>query len=82
MKKVMITTLMTFGLFTAGAQAGYTLEETQACGTNSDFQSCVVELQSRDSAVDLASASYTAEETRDCATASDFHTCVAHHRNA
>ncbi|MDD1782041.1 hypothetical protein LRP49_12755 [Enterovibrio sp. ZSDZ35] len=78
MKKVMMATLVTFGLFTAGAQAGYTLDETQACATSNQFQDCVMQLSERDASPSLThiDTAYTKDEVRACGTASDFPVCV------
>ncbi|KXF82719.1 hypothetical protein [Enterovibrio coralii] len=78
MKKVMMATLVTFGLFTAGAQAGYTMEETQACATSDQFHACVIQLNEQQVQPTLVTmdTGYTKEEVRDCGTASDFHVCV------
>ncbi|USH02584.1 hypothetical protein K6Q96_00610 [Grimontia kaedaensis] len=75
MKKVMVATLMTFGLFTAGAQAGYTLEETQACANSTQFHSCVAQLNEQQSKTSI-DIGYSKEEVAQCGTANDFHMCV------
>ncbi|SKA51942.1 hypothetical protein [Enterovibrio nigricans] len=78
MKKVMMATLVTFGLFTAGAQAGYTLDETRACATSNQFQNCVIQLSEKKASPALTDmdTAYTKDEVRACGTANDFHVCA------
>ncbi|WP_087024210.1 hypothetical protein [Thaumasiovibrio subtropicus] len=83
MKKVIATTLMTLGLFAAGAHASYTLEETQMFAGSDNFHAQVENhqaLQSDDNQGVASTSLFSAEEVRQFATASNFHQRVAENR--
>ncbi|WP_087023152.1 hypothetical protein [Thaumasiovibrio subtropicus] len=76
MKKVIATTVMALGLFAAGAQASYTLEETQMFAGSDNFHAQVQNhraLQGENVHSADAVSLYSAEEVRTFATSGDFH---------
>ncbi|WP_087026291.1 hypothetical protein [Thaumasiovibrio subtropicus] len=83
MKKVIATTMMAFGLFAAGAQASYTLEETQMFAGSDNFHAQVEQhraLQGTNHTGAESVSLFSAEEVRQFATSGNFHQHVAAQR--